>query len=169
MRKLLYLLHGKGGSPTGTVAKIEETLKAELAEFEFRRERMPHSDPNVLAQDSLPHLDTLSIPHRALILGVSLGGLVAARYQETKRPDLGVICLSSPTWADGVKLATKPPNRIAVYSSNDDVIQGRTADWHNLAEAHDVPTLTHATDQHLELLRPILVDAIHRLSASSTS
>jgi hypothetical protein len=45
-------------------------------------------------------------------------------------------------------LETRPSNRVAFYSSADEVIAGRTADWPKLAQAFDLRWLTHDTDAH---------------------
>ena len=39
-------------------------------------------------------------------------------------------------------------NRLALYSSEDEVIRGRTSQWPRLAQAYDLPWLTHDTDAH---------------------
>jgi len=153
----IYLLHGKGGRPTGSVLQLEEQLRPSLPGFEFHRPSLAHGDPEVLAEDSLARLPELQIPQSAFVVGVSLGGLVAAKLQESSRPDLRVICISSPTWADGVRVERKMPNRVAFYSSHDDVIQGRTADWPKLAEAYDLSWLTHDTDLHKDRLAKLIV------------
>jgi esterase/lipase len=44
----------------------------------------------------------MQIPPRALVVGISLGGLVAAKLQETGRPDLVVVVLGplrGRTWS----------------------------------------------------------------------
>jgi hypothetical protein len=43
-------------------------------------------------------------------------------------------------------LEKRPPNRVAFYSSTDEVIAGRTTDWPKLAQAFDLGWLTHDTD-----------------------
>ena len=98
----------------------------------------------------------MQIPPRALVIGISLGGLVAAKVQEAGRPDLAVVCISSPTWADLVSLEQSVGNRTAIYSSADTVIAGRTSEWQRLARAYDVPWLTHNTDEHLPWLAPAI-------------
>jgi len=144
----IYLLHGKGGSPNGSVLQLENELRPRLRGAEFERILMPHSDPNVLAEVSVEFLRQRELVRGATVIGVSLGGLVAAKLQEDGRDDLRVICVSSPTWADGVKLARKMANRIAIYGTYDDVIAGRTEEWPQLAKAHEVDWLTHDTDAH---------------------
>lgn len=85
----VWLLHGKGGSPAGTVNKIEAALELHWPGLEFLRPMLPHHDPVVRAEDSVDFLMRQSIPSNALLLGVSLGGLVAARMQESCLPVLG--------------------------------------------------------------------------------
>jgi pimeloyl-ACP methyl ester carboxylesterase len=157
----VYLFHGKGGSPTGTVSLLEKAFGDLFPGARVLRPELPHHDPELPAERSLPFVEQLNIPQRALIIGVSLGGLVAAKVQESSRTDLHVICISSPTWADQVKLEKRPPNRVALYSSLDDVIAGRTAEWPQLAEAHELSWLTHQTDAHIANLRVLVRGYIH--------
>ena len=150
---VVYLLHGKGGSPRGTVMKIESILSQHWTGLEFHRPTMPHSDPSVLAEESVEFLHSQEIPQNALLLGISLGGLVAAKLQEVGRPDLQVIAISSPTWADAVQLETKQDRRLAFYSSKDTVIAGRVDDWPTLAGfSRDLVWLSHDTDKHLKYI-----------------
>ncbi len=162
MSKLIYLFHGKGGSPNGSVSLLERSLAPLLEGANFHRPKLLHSDPNVLSQASLSALPDLNLPESATVIGISLGGLVAAALQENSRSDLTVICVSSPTFADGVRLRRKMPQRVALYSSKDDVIQGRTADWPQLAEAYDIRTLSHDTDRHVELLARLISAYINK-------
>lgn len=146
----IFLLHGKGGSPEGSVKQLEEEFTryypASTFGKLFQRPRLLHSDPAAQAEESLADLAAQNIPRSAVIVGISLGGLIAAKLQESGREDLHVLCISSPTWADGVRLEQRMPNRVALYSSNDDVIAGRTAHWPQLAQAFDLPWLSHDTD-----------------------
>jgi pimeloyl-ACP methyl ester carboxylesterase len=152
----IFLLHGKGGSPEGSVKQLQGDLQRFCPEHTggelFQRPKLLHSSPDVPAEDSLADLAARNLPRNAAVIGVSLGGLVAAKLQELGRDDLHVICISSPTWADGVRLEKRMPNRVAFYSSNDEVIAGRTANWRQLAEAFDLPWLTHDTDRHKQQL-----------------
>jgi pimeloyl-ACP methyl ester carboxylesterase len=151
----VWLLHGKGGSPAGTVSKIEMALELHWPGLKFVRPMLPHHDPSVRAEESVDFILCQAIPPNALVLGVSLGGLVAARLQELGRSDLQVITISSPTWADGVNLQAKPPRRMAFYSSGDDVINDRIAAWPELTSLQrNFDWLNHDTDQHLrEIVR----------------
>lgn len=148
----IFLLHGKGGSPEGSAKQLEEELKRYYPTSTFgqlfQRPRLLHSNPEVLAERSVADLTARNIPRDAALVGISLGGLVAAKLQESGREDLHVICISSPTWADGVRLERRMPNRIALYSSYDEVIAGRTEHWPQLAQAFDLPWLSHNTDAH---------------------
>jgi len=155
----LVLLHGKGGSPEGSVNQLEQELRRYMPTASgdlFHRPKLLHSDPDVLAEDSVADLAARKLPQNAAVIGISLGGLVAAKLQEQGRDDLPVICISSPTWADGVRLETWMPNRIALYSSKDEVIAGRTANWPQFAQAFDLPWLTHDTDQHKQRLAQLV-------------
>jgi pimeloyl-ACP methyl ester carboxylesterase len=152
----IYLLHGKGGSPNGSVRLLEDALRALLDGAQFLRPSLPHSDYHLPAEDSVDFLQQMQIAPRALVVGISLGGLVAAKVQEAGRPDLAVVCISSPTWADLVSLVQSVGNRTAIYSSADTVIAGRTSEWQRLARAYDVPWLTHNTDEHIPWLAPAI-------------
>ena len=152
----IYLLHGKGGSPQGSVAKLEPLLREAHPEYDYHRLMLPHHDPRILAERSVEYLREFNLMRETHVIGISLGGLVAAKLQEASRPDLRVACLSSPTWADGVQLLKKPSHRLAIYSSHDEVIADRVSDWPQLAEAYDLPWLTHDTDAHKERIGQLL-------------
>jgi predicted esterase YcpF (UPF0227 family) len=149
----VYFLHGKGGSPEGTVKKLQTVLEQRWPGLGFIRPVLPHHDPNIPADVSVKHLLQLKIPRGSLLVGVSLGGLVAARLQEVGRQDLQVVAISSPTWADGITLETKIERRLAFYSSQDNVIESRIANWPQLASfSRDLEWLNHNTDQHLKYI-----------------
>lgn len=112
----VYLLHGKGGSPIGTVAKLQERLQQDWPELKYIRPALPRGDSSVPAEVSVEFLRNMPLEIGSLVVGISLGGLVAAELQEDSRPDLHVICISSPTWADEVKLEHRIANRTALYS-----------------------------------------------------
>jgi len=156
----VYLLHGKGGWPGGSVFQLEDLLRRCFPEPRYVRPSLPHGREKgeQAAERSVESLGELAIEPAALLIGISLGGLVAAKLQETGREDLHVICISSPTWADGVTLEKRMSNRLALYSSQDNVIAGRTSRWPDLAEAYyDLPWLTHDTDAHKVALVRLIV------------
>ncbi len=148
----VFLLHGKGGSPAGSVLRMENLLTLHWPELSFHRPLLPHSDPQAAAQCSVDFLRTLDLPRHSLVIGISLGGIVAAGFQEQARPDLQIISINSPTWADDLRLERWMENRVAIYSLRDDVIGGRTADWPKLAQAYEFAWLGHDTDPHLKYL-----------------
>lgn len=125
-------------------------------QLKYVRPGLPHGDPNVPAESSVEFLREIPMEPGSLVIGISLGGLVAAKLQEELRPDLHVICISSPTWADGVKLEHRVANRVALYSPADEVIAGRIEDWPQLAEAYRFGWLSHDTDHHLGPLTSLI-------------
>ncbi len=146
----VLLLHGKGGSPNGTVNKLQNALERHWPGLEFVRPTLPHSDPNVPAEVSVEHIMQMQVPNGALLVGISLGGLVAAKLQELGRDDLKVITISSPIWADNVVLEKHAEQRIGFYSSRDAVIASRVRSWPELTSfSRDFDWLSHDTDQHL--------------------
>lgn len=155
----VFLLHGKGGSPGGTARKLQTALEKHWPGLDYVRPQLPHSDPEAPAERSVELLLGAGIPRNALLVGISLGGLVAGAVQESGRPDLRVIAISAPTWADGVRLRGWAENRFAIYSSCDDVIADRTEDWPQLGKSYDI-WLTHDTDQHIPALATIIADYI---------
>ena len=142
------LVHGLGGSPNGSVKELEKELLQLGRRQPYVRPLMPHSDMKITSvMPSVAHLETLGLPQGTLVVGVSMGGLVASRLQESSRPDLHVICINAPTWAGDVELEQRVERRYSFYSSTDEVIAGRIARWPSLAEAYDLPWLTgHDTD-----------------------
>jgi predicted esterase YcpF (UPF0227 family) len=90
----VLLLHGKGGSPNGTVKKLQTVLEQHWPGLEFVRPALPHSDLGVPAQASVEYLLQMQIPYGSLVIGVSLGGLVAAKLQEIGRRDIQVLAIS---------------------------------------------------------------------------
>ncbi len=154
----VYLLHGLGGWPGGSVLQVEGLLRESFPELRYVRPSLPHGREKgeQPAERSLDFLEKLGMEPASLVVGISLGGLVAAKLQESGREDLRVICISSPTFAFGLDLERKMPNRLAFYSSRDEVIAGRTARWPDLAEAYDLPWLTHDTDAHKHALARLI-------------
>jgi len=149
----VYLLHEKGGSPDGTVKTLQSVLELHWPGLEFIRPALPHHDPALPAEASVENMLRMPIPLNALLVGISLGGLVAAKLQEVGREDLQVIAISSPTWADGVALERVASNRLAFYSSKDAIVETRVAQWPELASfARDLEWLNHDTDQHLKYI-----------------
>jgi pimeloyl-ACP methyl ester carboxylesterase len=153
----VYLLHGMGGSPEGSVRLLQIELEKCEVKQNYVRPLMPHANPNVPPSESVEYLRSLNPPQGALIVGISMGGLVAAKLQELDRPDLHVIGINSPTHAGDTELLVCMKHRVSLYCSGDMVISGRTERWPQLAEAYDLPWLTgHDTDKHKRALAFIL-------------
>jgi len=77
--KSVYLLHGKGGWPGGSVLQLEVLLHESFPEPRYERPSLPHGRERVEqpAEHSVDFLRKLLIEPRALLIGISLGGLVA--------------------------------------------------------------------------------------------
>ena len=137
---------------------------------------MPHHDPASPAGASVESLLRMNIPKNSLVVGVSLGGLVAAKLQECGRGDPQVIAINSPTWANDVVLESSSARRLAFYSSQDSVIASRVGKWSEPAGfSRDFDRLTHDTDSHaryiarifdwyIQGMLPRLVDQIRSVS-----
>ena len=153
----VYLLHGLGGSPAGSVLQLQTELASLAKDRTYIRPLLPHADSSVAPSISVENLKALELPEGALVVGISMGGLVAAKLQEIGRQDLHVICISSPVWAVDVELHRRVEHRIALYSSMDQVIAGRTERWPQLADAFDLAWLNnHDIDPHKRRLALIL-------------
>jgi len=81
-------------------------------------------------------LAELDLPRSTTVLGIGVGGLVAAKLQEQSRPDLHVICIASPTREDGVELRFPSYSRLAIYSPVDPDIGDRVGNWSKLARVY---------------------------------
>jgi predicted esterase YcpF (UPF0227 family) len=81
----VFLFHGKGGRPTGSVLQLEELLRPRFQTINFVRPELLHGDPAIAAEESLENLFGLDIPQGSAIIGISLGGLLAAKLQESSR------------------------------------------------------------------------------------
>ncbi len=155
----VYLLHGRGGSPNGSTNLLQKALEPLFPNCEFIRPLLPHTNHKIEnPEDSIKSLEELNIPQESLLIGISLGGLVAAKLQEESRPDLTVICIVTPTRFKTISLEKHMPNRVVFYSSKDEVIADRVDDWPKLAEVHDLLWLNHDIDPNI----PKLVKLIHK-------
>ena len=100
----VYLIHGKGDSTNAPVNKLQAVLEQHWPGLNFIRPDLPFHDPRSPADVAVKELLRIEIPEGSLLVGLGLGGLVAARLQELGRQDLQVIAIGSPTWADEVAL-----------------------------------------------------------------
>lgn len=155
--RAVYLVHGLGGSPDGSVRLLENALVESGERRNYVRPLMPHANDEAPPSLSAWFLAHIKPPKGALVVGLSMGGLVAAALQESERPDLHVICICSPTWAGDIALRHRMDNRVSLYSSLDSVIAGRSGAWPQLAESSDLPWLAgHDTDPHAHALARII-------------
>jgi pimeloyl-ACP methyl ester carboxylesterase len=140
----IYVLHGRGGSPEGSARTIANLLPSGLPPI--IRPVLSHSDPAVSAEDSYVQFGLLP---NSLVIGISLGGLLAAKFQED-HPDFGlkVVTLVSPTHAEGLAITRMRPDLIALYSTEDPVI-GTRANWeHFTDDAFNVPWMSNHDVDH---------------------
>lgn len=153
----IYLLHGWGGSREGSVKNLTRALRPHLrVPYTISRPNLPHQDRSRPAEESVAFLNNLGVVPGSLLVGISLGGLVAAKLQEEGRSDLHTIAISSPTSFGSLFLTCKMRNRLALYSSQDAVIAGRTENWPSVANSYDLSWLTHDTDQHVQELAQVV-------------
>jgi hypothetical protein len=171
----IYVLHGRGGSLEGSARTIADHLPSGLPPV--IRPTLPHSDPGVSAEESY---ETFSLYPNSLVIGISLGGLLAAKFEEDQ-PDFGlkVVTLVSPTHADGLALTPgKRPNLIALYSTDDPVI-GTRANWEDFTDnAFNVPWMSNhnvhldpvpvALFRHATIVGECKAKVIHREISPST-
>src|SRR5215469_5418937 len=128
----MFFLHGKGGSSNGTIRILHDALlpclsnQPQIALLDFPSETADKYFVAVLAV-------VAKFPTGSMLVGVSLGGLVAAKLLQDHRPDLTVVTLASPTYADGISLTKRAtPNLYALYSHKDPVAGERT-NWGDCA------------------------------------
>jgi pimeloyl-ACP methyl ester carboxylesterase len=142
----VYLLHGEGGSPNGSVLNLEAVLQHAFYDTRFIRPQLPYAEEGVSAEESLDYLVLQyrkEIIPNSLFIGVSLGGLLAAQLQElSPQLNLTVVALMSPTSSGLIKVEEKNDKRLALYSSDDKQIAGRT-NWPAYAECYDLPMLRY--------------------------
>ena len=174
----VYLIRGKDESPGGPVKKLQAVLEQHWPGLTFIRPDTPFYDTKRPAEVAVKELLRMAMPQGSLLVGVGLGGLVAARLQELGREDLQVIAVSSPTWEDEVILRRCAERRLAFYSSQDRIIRSRVANWSQLASfSQDLDWLDPETDRHLKYVARIfdwyvegtLPKWIHKIRKSATT
>jgi pimeloyl-ACP methyl ester carboxylesterase len=153
----IYVLHGRGGSPEGSAKTIADLLPSGLPPV--IRPTLPHCDPEVTAEESYAQF---GLYPNSLVIGISLGGLLAAKFQED-HPDFGlkVVTLVSPTHAEGLALTRLRPDLIALYSTEDPVI-GTCANWEDFTDnAFNVPWMkSHNIDNQKHSIALFLTEML---------
>lgn len=141
----IFLLHGLGGSPDGSMKVIGDSIQHGIPEARISRpamfEQLSYTDSSWTRTDHYWNFRLrIDIPIGSLLVGHSMGGLMAAKTAEV-RNDVTAICICSPTedmepperklnartnLAFGMDLVQdKPhPNVYSLYSSEDEVIKG---------------------------------------------
>ncbi len=161
MTNHVSFLHGKGGSSNGTIRLLRDALlpilnkPPQIALLDF-----PSTTADEYFAGMLAAVERF--PTGSMLVGVSLGGLVAAKLLQDHRPDLTVVTLASPTYADGVNLTKRiTPRLYALFSHNDPVI-GDRANWGDFAADHaDVPWMAdHNLDPQKHRVALLLSDLI---------
>jgi pimeloyl-ACP methyl ester carboxylesterase len=148
----VYIFHGQGGSPEGTALVLEGLLYQRFPKVKFIRPLLRHQDEGVTARDSFRAAakKIKLLQKDSLIIGISMGGLVASVLQE-KFPDLNlsVFAISSPTKTSTLAINTLVPDkRVALYSHLDKKVGEYTIKWPLLTNlAFDVSWMqSHNTD-----------------------
>jgi pimeloyl-ACP methyl ester carboxylesterase len=161
MTNHIFFLHGMGGSSNGTIKLLRDAMLPCLTDpppitlLDF---------PSGSAQEYYAAVLAVAdqFPHGSMLVGVSLGGLVAAKLLQDQRPDLTVVTLASPTHANGLSLTTRiTPNLYALYSHNDSVLGDRT-NWGDFTLDHaDVEWMAdHSIDPQKSSVAFVLADFI---------
>jgi pimeloyl-ACP methyl ester carboxylesterase len=155
----VFFLHGKGGSSNGTIRLLKDALlpclttPPEITLLDF---------PSATAEEYYTAVLAAKFPTGSMLVGVSLGGLVAAKLLQDHRPDLTVVALASPTYADSITLTKRiTPNLCALYSHKDPVVGDRT-NWGDYTADHaDVEWMSdHNLDPRKHIIALLLSDFI---------
>jgi pimeloyl-ACP methyl ester carboxylesterase len=131
----IFFMHGKGGSSNGTIKLLRDAMLPCLTDPpQITLLDFPSGTADEYYAAVLVIAD--KIPRSSMLVGVSLGGLVAAKLQQDHRSDLTVVTLASPTYADGISLTKRvTPNLYALYSHADPVVGDRT-NWGDYTSDH---------------------------------
>ncbi len=133
--KPIFFLHGKGGSSNGTIRLLRDALLSYLTNPpQITLLDFPSGTADEYFAAVLAVAD--KFPTGSMLVGVSLGGLVAAKLLQDNRPGLTVVALASPTFADGISLKKRiTPSLYALYSHADPVVGERT-NWGDYTADH---------------------------------
>jgi hypothetical protein len=144
---MIHIFHDRGQGPE-ELEQFRLLLKRSLPQTEYDIPHLPHLNTGVKAEDSFKLISMRNhFPSGTIVIGFGLGGLLAAKLQETQ--DLTVIAIAAPTQCDGIKLKTKERHRLAVYSSHDEQIMPFT-NWPNFTvDAFEcTPLMFHDIDDN---------------------
>src|ERR1017187_6099868 len=157
----IFFLHGKGGSSNGTIRILRDAMLSGMTDppqitlLDFASATADEYFEAVFAVAN-------KFPRGSMLVGVSLGGLVAAKLLQDHRPDLRVVALASPTYADGLSLTKRiTPNLYALYSHAGPVVGDRT-NWDDYtAKSADVDWMAdHNLDPQKNRIALLLSDIL---------
>jgi esterase/lipase len=161
----VILIHGMGGSTEGNVLSLENLLRPSYPEVNFTRLVAPHQDETLSAQEMndrfVSEVSPL-IPQGALVIGISMGGLLSLKLQSEIRPDIHVIGINAPTHRDEIDVRPKGPHLI-LYSTNDEVIEGRNQ-WMTIDPTHsiDLPWINHGLKGNLTAITSLIKKVLNQ-------
>jgi hypothetical protein len=144
---MIHIFHDRGQGPED-LEQFKLLLKRSLPQTDYEIPHLPHLNTGVKTEDSFKLIAQRNhYPSGTIVIGFGLGGLLAAKLQETQ--DLTVIAISAPTQDGGIRLNTKVSGRLAVYSSHDERIMPFT-NWPDFtADAFEcTPLMFHDIDDN---------------------
>lgn len=146
----IYLFNDReAATPVALSEKLESVVTQKIPEVRFNKPGMPHVvSPTATADQSLQWLSKNFLPsllQNSLIVGIGLGGLLAAKLQEMlPQKKASVLAINAPLFDCNVSLsAVRLPDRVSLYSSLYEPIRDRCLLWPQVAEAYDVAWLQH--------------------------
>ena len=79
----IFVLHGKGGSPEGSSKKLQTCLEQQEPELHglFTRPQLFVLESHGSGRGFSSGSGQVNIPERSLVIGISVGGLLAAKLQ----------------------------------------------------------------------------------------
>jgi hypothetical protein len=144
---MIHIFHDRGQGPED-LEQFRLLLKRSIPQTDYDIPHLPHLNTGIKAEDSFKLIAQRNhFPSGTVVIGFGLGGLLAAKLQETQ--DLTVIAIASPTQWDGVRLKTMSRHRLAIYSSHDEHIMPFT-NWADFTdEAFEcTPLMFHDIDDN---------------------
>lgn len=144
---MIHIFHDRGQGPED-LEQFKLLLKRSLPQTDYEIPHLPHLNTGVKAEDSFKLIAQRNhFLSGTIVIGFGLGGLLAAKLQETQ--DLTVIAIAAPTQWDGIKLKGKETHRLAIYSSHDEQLMPFT-NWPDYTpEAFEcTPLMFHDIDDN---------------------
>ncbi len=136
-----FLYDGMNGKQT---IALQNLVKTAFPHVHFMEPWIPMFITNEQVGLWESHLQPFLVPN-SLLVGIGRAGL-AASYLQERFPELNlsVLAINAPTSAQDFTLSKKPDNRVALYSSRYEPIQGKCENWTDLSTiSFDVSWLQH--------------------------